>query len=281
MFKTCYALEKIHGTNCKITWDGKELVFFSGGEKHENFVALFNKEEIKSILLNKGLIEGHFVTIYGEAYGGKQQGMSETYGKQLKFIVFDVKIDHSWLSVPDAENFAKSLNMEFVHYVKIPTDLDKIDAERDADSTQAIRNGVGNGKKREGIVLRPPIELIKNNGDRVICKHKRDEFMETKHPRKVVDITKQKILDDAEKVADEWVTLNRLKNILSHWKEEDISIENTGKIIKEMVEDITREASGEIGEFSKDINKAISKKCALLFKDYFKLKLQQFNKNMN
>ena len=31
-FKTCYALEKIHGTSAHLKWDNGELTFFSGGE---------------------------------------------------------------------------------------------------------------------------------------------------------------------------------------------------------------------------------------------------------
>ena len=132
------------------------------------------------------------------------------------------------MDVPKAESIVKSLGLEFVHYVKISTDLKEIDAQRDMYSIQAIRNGISeyagpnanvlNPKMREGIVLRPLIELTKNNGERIICKHKRAEFIETKTPR-VVDLDKQRVLESAQLIVDEWVTNNRLNNILSHLKD--------------------------------------------------------------
>src|SRR4051812_23692424 len=95
-FKRCYALEKVHGTSAHVKFSVDEhpdgidiynLTFYGGGEKHERFEALFDK----AALLQRFEELGHReVTVYGEAYGGKQQGMSHTYGPDLKFIVFDV-----------------------------------------------------------------------------------------------------------------------------------------------------------------------------------------------
>ena len=97
-----------------------ELKFFSGGSKHETFVTLFDLEG----LLEKFIELGHdHVVIYGEAYGGKINGMSETYGKDMKFIAFEVKVGDYWLAVPDAEDVTLKLGLEFVHYDKIDTNL--------------------------------------------------------------------------------------------------------------------------------------------------------------
>ena len=47
LFKECYAMEKIHGTSAHISFTPslkpgtEQLNFFSGGEKHENFIKLF------------------------------------------------------------------------------------------------------------------------------------------------------------------------------------------------------------------------------------------------
>jgi hypothetical protein len=272
LFRECYALEKIHGTSAHISFksmpiialgpDGIQVEYFSGGEKHENFKKLFNEtfllEKVRE--LNLGIMEK--IIIYGEAYGGKQQGMSDTYGKELKFVAFDVRIGNNWLSVPQAEEIVKQLGLEFVYYYKLPTELGCLDRERDEDSVQAVRNGVGRGKKREGIVLRPLIELIKNNGERIIAKHKRDDFRETKTPRNINEET-LKLLTDAKTIAEEWVTEQRLSHILD--KIHDIEIEKTGEVIKAMIEDVEREGKGEITE-SKDVRVAIGKKTVELFK---------------
>ena len=112
-FKECYALEKIHGTSAHIRWDGEVVSFFSGGEKHDSFVLLFDAAELtKSFSEN---VEMPCV-VYGEAYGGKCQGMSKTYGTALRFIAFDVKIGEWWLSVPQAQAFVDTLGLEFVAF---------------------------------------------------------------------------------------------------------------------------------------------------------------------
>ena len=255
--------------------------FFSGGESHVKFISLFDQEKLLATFKDLGVPNDKDVTVYGEAYGGSQQGMSHTYGKALKFIVFDVQIDDCWLSVPDAEQVAKKLGLEFVHYIKISTDLKSLDVERDACSVQSVRNGVttpedfmaGKGKKREGVVLRPLIELTMNNGERVICKHKGDEFKETATPRPVVDPAKAKVMDDANAIANEWVTKNRLEHILQKLPTPyDMTL--IPKVIVDIVEDVLREAKGEIIE-SETVKKAIGRKSVEMFKDFIKSQIKQ------
>ncbi len=270
MFKECYALEKIHGTSAHIGFKSEEksIYYFSGGEKHEKFKALFNEEELLAGFLT--VQDGRNVTVYGEAYGGSCQRMSATYGKELKFVVFDVKIGDSWLCVPQAEAFAKTLGLEFVFYSRIYTTIDAIDSCRDADSVQAIRNGCGEGKKMEGVVLRPLIEVTDNRGNRIMAKHKRDEFRETASPRVVEDIEKLKVLQEADLIVQEWVTQERLKHVLDKLPQ-DINVDSTGKVIADMIADVYREAKGEIVE-SEAVRKAIGKKTAGMFKQYVKQK---------
>lgn len=210
LFKECYALEKIHGSSAHISFnliEPNKINYHSGGEKNTKFVALFDQQKLLEVFPNFGVSK---IVVFGEAYGGVMQHMSHTYGKELKFIVFDIRMDDNWLNVPNAESVAKTLGLEFVYYEKISTSLEEIDKQRDADSVQAVRNGMGTGHKREGVVLRPLIELTKNNGERVCAKHKIKAFCETATERKVDDPEKLKILEDAEAIANEWVTYMRL-----------------------------------------------------------------------
>lgn len=298
MFKEVWALEKIHGTNAKIVYDPQtqELRFFSGGTKHETFVKLFDQEKLKASFSAMGILDRD-VTVFGESYGGKEQGMSHTYGTVAKFIVFDVQVGDLWLDVPKAEKVATDLGLEFVHYVRVPTDLAVLDAWRDAPSVQAIRNGISrqllsletpcnpifdgypwirsevlgrviiNPKKREGVVLRPLVELRKNNGERLICKHKGDDFKETATPRPVVDTAKQKLLEDAQSVADDFVTPMRLQHVLD--KLPGHCMEKMKDIIGAMTEDVNREGNSEFIP-SEAVNKAIGKKTVILYKDFLK-----------
>jgi hypothetical protein len=275
LFKECFALEKIHGTSAHISFksDGS-IRYFAGGESHPKFVALFDETKLLEAYKAAGYPVDKDVTLFGEAYGGKQQGMSATYGPELKFAVFDVKIGDSWLDVPKAEAVAKSFGLEFVFYQRIPTDIASLDAARDMDSPQAIRNGVGAGKKMEGVVLRPIVELTLNNGSRVIVKHKRDEFRETSTPRFVDSPDKLKVLADAEAIAKEWVTENRWLNATSHFKPEELQMENFSNLLKYLVEDVVKESTGEILD-TKEVRKAISKKSAGIIQNYFKSSLKR------
>lgn len=271
LFKECYAMEKIHGTSAHIGWNcnTKIVTFSSGGESHEKFIKLFDAEFLKSRF--GMLFPDQNVIVFGEAYGGKQQGQSYRYGKDLKFIGFDVKVGELWVDVPNAESICKEFNVEFVHYRKINTDLETLTTERDLDSVQAVRNGMGYGLKREGVVLRPLTEMRTNNGERVICKYKPDEQMETKTKREVSP-EQLKVLNDAKAIAEEWVTNLRLEHVLQKFPA-DVNVESMGDIIKAMIEDVYREGKDEIVE-SKEVGKAIGNKAVQLFKQKLQSKLE-------
>lgn len=262
LFRECYAMEKIHGTSAHVGWKEGELHFFSGGAKHEDFVKLFDQEKLAAAFSAIGHDE---VVVFGEAYGGKMQGMRNTYGPVLKFVCFEVKIGNTWLNVPNAEDVVNKLGLEFVHYVKVPATVEALNAERDAPSVQAIRNGCGEDKKREGIVIRPLVELTTSNGERVIAKHKADSFKETR-TRREVSPEKLKVLTEADEIAQEWVTPMRLQHVMdSQFPGFDLRIEMVGKIIPEMVTDVLKESVGEIVD-SKEVRKAIGTATAKLVK---------------
>ena len=138
-----------------------------------------------------------------------------------------------------------------------------LDVEMEAPSVQAICNGCGDNKKREGIVVRPLIEMRTNNGNRVICKYKPEEQMETKTKREVSE-EELKVLSDAKEIAEEWVTNLRLEHILQKFPA-DVSMESMGDIIKAMISDVYREGRDEIVE-SKPLQKEIGKVTVKLFK---------------
>jgi len=278
LFREVYAMEKIHGTSSHLSYtppqplpadesvvSSSRLTFFAGGGKYETFIELFDAGAIRT-KLDEIAPPNKKVHVYGEFYGGKMQGMRKVYGDKQKFVAFEVKIGDTWLNVPNAEDICNKLGIEFVHYKRIPTTLEAIDAERDAPSEQAVRNGMGE-HHREGIVLRPIEEVVLNSGKRVIAKHKRDEYKETKAPRQISP-EKLKVIENAKVIANEWVTQERLNHILTKGVVE-ATIENTGKIIALMTDDILREAEGEIVD-SPDARKQIGRLTALMFKDYLK-----------
>jgi hypothetical protein len=262
MFKECYALEKIHGTSAHVGWkfETKQVNYFTG-ENHNVFLTLFVDTFLKAKF--EEIFPDQDVVIFGEHYAGKCQGMSGRYGKESKFIGFDVKVGSSWLNVPNAEDVCDQFGIEFVHYEKIPTLLELLELEMNKPSVQAVRNGITEPQKREGVVLRPLVELKTNNGERVIVKYKPDEEMETKTKR-VVSEEDLKILTDAKEIAEEWVTNMRLEHVLQKFPE-GTSMEAMGDIIKAMIDDVYREGKDEIVE-SKAVGKAIGGVTVKLFK---------------
>ncbi len=261
LFRECYALEKIHGTSAHITWKDGQVRFSSGGSKHETFITLFDIPKLIEALI---LLGHDAVTVYGEAYGGKQQSQKWRYGDKLKFVAFDVRIGELWLAVPQALDVVTKLGLKFVHFAKVPTDLAALDAERDAPSEQSRRNGVVGDKPREGVVLRPLIELRGNDDARIICKHKRAEERETATERPVVDPALLAVLTHANEIADEWVTPTRLAHVLDKLPDPK-NMGQTGVVIAAMIEDVLREGAGEIVD-SREARTAIGKKTAELFK---------------
>lgn len=273
------ALEKIHGTSAHVSvGDGGVVTFSGGGETQHRFLTCFDVPTLEAALKAECIARGFsHVTIYGEAYGGSQQRMAKVYGPRLRFVAFDVKANGVWLDLIDAQEFVWSVGLDFVPYNIISNDLAAIDAERDAPSEQARKNGVEGDQPREGVVLKCLKETVDEEGERVLAKHKQDRVAEMATPRKVVDPAQQVVLDDAVAIAKEWVVLNRLEHVLGALlrtrheagNEAPLGIQDTGTVCAAMVEDVIREAGREI-VVSKEAKTAISKRASLLFREHLK-----------
>src|SRR5579859_3631702 len=86
LFKECYALEKVHGTNAFISWKEGHLRFHARSVSAKSFTTLFDIHALtQKFNEHVGITPA---TLYGEAHGGKLMGMKETYGNQLRFVVF-------------------------------------------------------------------------------------------------------------------------------------------------------------------------------------------------
>ena len=274
-FRELYAMEKIHGTSAHLQWGSDGLTFFSGGESHDRFVGLFDSDHLTQILGEK-FGTPPAMTLYGEAYGGKQQGMSQTYGKDLKFVGFDVQLGSRWLNVPDAHVIFLTLGLEFVDYQRIGSNQDSINAERDRPSIQAKRNGIEEDQVREGVVLRPIFECFDVNGERLIAKHKRAEFAERGRPQGIpLDPTKIEERSIAASVALEWVNANRLDHVIDQIirdrNDKEIDFPDIPAVVRLMLADIEREGAGEVS-ITKPVTKAIGARTVELFKERLRSK---------
>ena len=271
-FKECYATEKLHGTSAHLMYKKEQdkIIYFSGGSTRLTFINLFDSDR----LLEKFREMDNDIIIYGEAYGGKCQGMSESYGKELRFIGFEVKINNIWLDVPNAEDVCTKFDIEFVPYERIECILENIDRERDRDSIISKRRTGKDGIIREGVVLRPITEWVHQgqNEGTIRVKHKRAEFMETRTKRKVgLSDEDLRVLSISKEIADEWVTSMRVIHVLDKLPHV-IDMKDTPEFIKAMLEDVLRESKDEIVD-SKEARKAICNKAARMLKQHFMDKL--------
>lgn len=263
LLKEVYCLEKVHGTSAHVRFlrgNPEPLRFYNGGETREKFLACFDQPALLAAFEAQGFDD---VTVFGEAYGGKQQGMAKRYGKETRFVAFDVRVgEEGWLSVPAASAFVEALGLRFVQWAQEPATLERLDFWRDAPSTEAQRNGVEGDQPREGIVIRPLIELRNRWGARVMAKHKRPEERETKTRREVG--TPPLVLESAVAVANEWVTPMRLEHVLQKLPQ-GLGLEGCSQVVSAMVEDVLREGAGEV-EDTKANRKQIGHRAVTLFK---------------
>lgn len=268
LFKECYALEKIHGSSANVTWNAGQLSFDAGGTSQVRFEKLFDHWKFRETFASLGHEKA---VLYGEVHGGSVQRMKSVYGLEYGFIVFDLQLSGMYVAVPYMEEVAGFFGLEVVPYKRIPTTMEAIDAERDAPSEVARRRGLGE-QKREGVVLRPLVEVTKNNGERLMAKHKNEKYEERMTPQKVEDPAKLAILEAANAIAEEWVTPMRLNHVLAKTPATDMK--DVPVLIKAMVEDVYREAKGEIVE-SREASTAIGRKTVELFKAHLQDALHQ------
>lgn len=272
-------MEKIHGTSAHLHFtrgeDGSVSVrYFSGGVKHEDFVALFADREEAMLDGARALMFTSNMTVYGEACGGKCQKMSHAYGPNLRFVAFDVLADGQWQAPVFAHGFAMGTSLEFVPWWQMKPTMANLDGARDMPSQFAMRSGYG-VHNAEGIVIRPLYERVNHRGERVIAKHKRAEFCETKSKRETsVDPEKHRRMLEAEAIATEWVTEMRIAHVADRAiPGQDPLPEHLGKLIPAMQEDVRVEAGDEI-VWNKDVERAVGTHTAVMVKAIARKRLE-------
>ena len=277
LFKEVWATEKVHGTSAHVSWnpDQQRIVYFSGGASAESFRALFDgafEERFMKLVGQNG--KGVEVVVYGEAYGGKMQGMRLTYGNELRFIAFEVRIGCYWLSFDKVREIAKDLGLEVVPGKVIPATEEALTEYRNSPSEVAVLRGCQDntdrfGNKpplREGIVIRPLVEMRTDDNSRVMAKFKNPCFSE-RESRKDADFPSERKQETlrAEAAAKDFTTETRLEHVLDALGLKEPTLQDTPKVIKGMVEDILREGAGEV-EDSKTLRREIGRISVKLFR---------------
>lgn len=269
-----YALEKVNGTSARVYWDGHRVIFSSGGSDPREFRPLFDDGAL-AVAFQREFGTGK-ASVYGEAFGGTQQGQSWRYGHDLRFVAFEVQAAGGWRDVPTAARIVHDLGLKFVAWKRIPCTLAAIDAERDEPSLYSAASG-HDLMPREGVVLRPLVERSIGN-ERVIAKHKRIEERETETYREV-NPAEAVSYANAKAYATEWVTMERMRHVADEVvaARGDGVVLNAGDtraVIDAMVVDVYAESNGEVPDTA-DVRREVSRAAAKRFQEWMRERISR------
>ena len=288
--------EKVHGSNVCFVTDGltvgfgKRTGFVEAGEKFYDYEELLERytPKVTSLfsIVKEAIPEIKTVTVYGEMFGGKyphpdvknnpktiiiQKGVH--YCPQHEFYAFDLYVSTPdsgrFLSVDEINAFfeqgaffyAKTLFRGTLEAcLKYPNDsLSQISGWL---CLPPIEDNIC-----EGIVIRPVTPLYLHNGARVMLKSKNERFAEKKAvkkrtPKLFVEPSYSKGLNDLLPVVEEYVTENRLNNVVS--KIGQVSVpKDTGKLIglfsKDILDDFLKEHSSAYAIIEKSEQKILNR----------------------
>lgn len=260
-FNRAVITHKIDGTNGRLIWDGEELIAGSrnqvlvGGHDNYGFSKWVDNnidiEPFKEDFINVDVV------VFGEFFRDSINGRVK-YGSNSRFRVFDIFINSVFLDWADVVDVAEnSLGLDVVpyDYIDNPNKRKLENYIEDYNDPLAIENA--NSKKRigEGIVVRPPIEMKYKKDRRVIYKVKSEKFAEVKKGtnKGSSDNDSGSRFSKKEKAkVDKYITENRIFSVVSSMGEADptfeVSMEITGDVIKNTIEDIKEESDEEFSD---------------------------------
>lgn len=168
--------EKIDGTNVRVMWDGKAVVFH--GRTNDAQMPVFLMHRLEEMFPAERLAEcfpdvsdGVSVTVFGEGYGAKIQKGGGLYKPDgCDFIAFDVLYGGNYLERGNVEDVAAKLGCGAVPIVGRGPISEAIEMTR-----AGFASSIG-AAQSEGLVLRPRVELRNRRGSRVITKLKYRDF---------------------------------------------------------------------------------------------------------
>jgi hypothetical protein len=167
--------EKIDGTNIRVHWDGHKVTF--GGRTDNAQIPSVLVEKLNDLFMgetNAQMFEQKFgetqVTLYGEGYGPKIQS-GGNYG-ETGFVLFDVRIGHTWLKHKDVSDIAELFDIKSVPVALVGTLQQGIDMAKGGFTSgfAAVE------RPAEGLVGVPECRVLDRMGRRVIVKLKTKDW---------------------------------------------------------------------------------------------------------
>lgn len=171
--------EKIDGTNVRVYWDGYTFSFAGRTDnailpKHlqQRLEELFCNDETEQLM--EQLFQDKEVIIFGEGYGHKiQNGSIDYMDDRVDFIAFDVMINGIYTDRLNAEDICNKLGIKIVEVLlcaslQVAVDVVKSDLEL---------SGIIANKEIEGLVGMPTVPIYDKQGNRIVVKIKKKDFM--------------------------------------------------------------------------------------------------------
>lgn len=167
--------EKIDGTSVGIVWDGERVSFIGHTDKAqfsprylEYLKTTFGTPEFEEAL--EMLFGEKPVTLYGE---GISKDYNAHYGfPEGNFIMYDIQ--NGWGTFYNREAVKEIANTLGLIY---PWEKHMTIKEAIEMVSRRPKSYLDSSRYMEGLVLRPPIELYTNTGERIICKVKVRDFL--------------------------------------------------------------------------------------------------------
>jgi Rnl2 family RNA ligase len=302
--------EKVHGANCCFITDGqivrfaKRTNFVEPGEMFYDYEDLLERYNTKIInlfhLVNAKYADAGSILVYGEMFGGKyphpdvkndskimniQKGVF--YCPNHEFYGFDLYLNglenKRYLPVNETNGFFEESN---IFYAKTLFQGNLNECLEYPNAFQSrIAGWLGlpllEDNICEGIVIRPVEPVFFRNGSRLLLKSKNSKFAEKKSVKKrqpalFIEPTYSEELNQQLVVAEEYVTENRLNNVVS--KIGQISIpRELGKLIglfsQDILEDYLKEHSNAYVLMEKSeqkiLNRHVNKQATDLIKKVY------------
>lgn len=164
--------EKVDGTNIRIVWDyDKRTVQFGGRTERANLPADL-LDHLQSVYTPERFDDlTNSMVLFGEGYGAGIQKGGGNYGKDKRFVLFDIKCGDYWLQRSDIEGIAHAYSIDVVPIIHTNMSL--------RDGIELVRQGIQStwGEfEAEGFVCIPHTQLFNRYGERVITKLKCCDF---------------------------------------------------------------------------------------------------------
>jgi len=288
--------EKVHGSNVCLVTDGhtvhfgKRTGFVEAGEKFYDYEVVLERYTSRVIalfsLVKQNVPDLMTLSLFGEMFGGKyphpqvkndpkimliQKGVHYCPHHELYAFDLYLTINESgrFLSVDEANAFFEQGGFFYAKTLFRGSLNQCLQFPNDGPSSIAtwlelppIEDNIC-----EGIVIRPVATTYLHNGARVLLKSKNARFAEKKAikkrtPKLFVEPSYSESLNHLLGVIEEYVTENRLNNVVS--KIGQISVpKDTGKLIglfsKDVLDDFLKEHSGEYAAIEKSEQKVLNK----------------------